>query len=490
MLLVKPQRCASGMIWIAFSSFLFLIASGSIVWTPLPKYEVYDAYETRIPVPQDHFDSANNKTMDIFVRNLRHGLPKYFLWMIPGGPGQDGRIMRDMLKGWVVKDTWIYFMDHRGTGKSGKLFGRKDSAKLAEHERLEEHVKNLDFPPQIITTQNAAKDLIFITKLLMEDLKGSMGSDPKFLVRAHSYGTFLTYRAMHYEPDLFSGVLLLDFMPDFRMEAIDYGPHLHSFCTNDCLQKFPTYEAVTETMSRLKNYNSSSCSHYLKTLIPESDCNWPTDDMRILVRYLIKIIVIIGGDNGPRLAFDFLSLLDKCPSIHSFKGFWARNGLGLIKFKSLLEVDSNDFTNMSAMIYITLSEIQFGENMVEERAKEGENHLSSKYETWLPYLRKLGNIYKPFLYKPENFRYGPLKTKARVIVMQGRLDIRADHYRAKTAFDLIESEDKLMLSFDRKGHGAAWDSGCLVYGLAALLTPTEEITKALEECVSKSNQVN
>lgn len=94
-------------------SFLFLVPSH------------VKAEEAFIEVPQDCFGEYVTKTkrLRMRVRRLFRGEPKHHLWIIPGGPGGHANAVEghyDYYANFIPEDVWFYFMDHRGTGKSGK----------------------------------------------------------------------------------------------------------------------------------------------------------------------------------------------------------------------------------------------------------------------------------------------------------------------------------------------------------------------------------
>lgn len=78
-------------------------------------------------VPQDYFGeyAEPGKQLRVRVRRICRGEAKYYLWIIPGGPGgHSNAVEQDYteIAEYLPEDGCVCFMDHRGTGKSGKYY--------------------------------------------------------------------------------------------------------------------------------------------------------------------------------------------------------------------------------------------------------------------------------------------------------------------------------------------------------------------------------
>ena len=101
----------------------------------------------------------------------------------------------------IPSDTWVYAIDHRGTGKSSKLTRSKkawDFAKL-----LPSIVSSLPHPIQIMSPHNASMDIVAIASSLKNTLPNTY-----FYLYGESYGAYIANFAHSAAPDVFHGVLL------------------------------------------------------------------------------------------------------------------------------------------------------------------------------------------------------------------------------------------------------------------------------------------
>jgi len=158
---------------------------------------IYPDVDPGVKVPRD-----KTLTLDVRIFAYKSVKPNRILFNIPGGPGQKAAVNEANLRtsfSLFRNDTAIVLLDHRGVGKSSKILPSK-----SDFSDLNSIAAKLPFPLQAISIDNAANDIIFLAKTLLNT------EYPGLPIYGHgvSYGTELLNRVVQFDPNLFHAVLL------------------------------------------------------------------------------------------------------------------------------------------------------------------------------------------------------------------------------------------------------------------------------------------
>lgn len=107
-----------------------------------------------------------------------------------------------------------------------RLIRSKEATKFITD--IEQVVKNLEYPPQVMSPRNAAMDIIAITNFVKE-------ANQKWYLFGESYGSYLAYVAYRLWPKLFDGVLLDGFAPFLHLigQEHDLRTHIMDNCARN-----------------------------------------------------------------------------------------------------------------------------------------------------------------------------------------------------------------------------------------------------------------
>jgi pimeloyl-ACP methyl ester carboxylesterase len=160
------------------------------------------------------YEEPNGETIPIFVKRYRETtLPRGQLWLLNGGPGGssvDFEQIYDYFTA-MAPDLELYFIDHRGTGRSGRLGCTRGEASWSEGAGAITADEWPDCRDEVISTWGdglngftataAARDL---GKLI----ERSRHEGDEVYVYSVSYGTYWAQRYLQLYPDQADGVVL------------------------------------------------------------------------------------------------------------------------------------------------------------------------------------------------------------------------------------------------------------------------------------------
>lgn len=459
-----------------------------INWTPYsPKYVkgtlaqhgIDGSSQAFISVPQDYFGDygTQEKTFKIRVRRIERGLPKKHLWLIPGGPGQHSNIIEHnvaFLNRILPKNVWLYFMDHRGTGKSGKIASSKKQGECIMNPSACFAV--LPFPVQIMSIHNAALDFIAVTRSLKKP-------EEEWFLRGSSYGGLLVDYILRFAPDLFVGALLNSMIPHLRhyeFKDADILDNLVSSCemSKACRSRLGP-AAVRNSLTNFFNASNSCTESTQKLLCPEAEGKRTTAEFSMRFSYFIRVLNILLDGNLIHLLVTFLNTGAECRKTRDFLRILHK----LLGRREIVQPKFVANSNQEKLQHTLNSLIN------------GSESLSSIEQCLEPDLFKT-SFHSPcfavFFYKHSGlqpFFYDPIYPSARffntrLIYTASRLDPRTLHDVAKAHFDSSMASEKLFLSIDSASHAGISETQCIIPTMHYLLYGFADSRQEAEECVA------
>ncbi len=190
-------------------------AGGSDGWEPCAQVSGTDGLgaECRVfALPEDH-ESASEETLDVWVKRVPGGGRAGQLWLLAGGPGGASADLEVALRGFQARSGGmdIYFLDHRGVGRSSRLGCPTAEADASPGGRavITEEIPScyvegaaaIGERSAVFSVTNAAHDL----GRLIEELREP---DEPVFVYGLSYGTFWAHRYLRLYPEQPTGVIL------------------------------------------------------------------------------------------------------------------------------------------------------------------------------------------------------------------------------------------------------------------------------------------
>lgn len=460
-----------------------------INWAPYsPKYisgtleqhQIDGASQAFINVPQDYFGDygTQGQTLRIRVRRIERGLPKKHLWFIPGGPGEHSNIverMVGMLNRILPEDVWLYFMDHRGTGKSGKIASSKKQKECIENPSA--CFATLPFPVQIISTHNAALDFIAVTRSLKKP-------GEEWFLGGSSYGGMLVDYILRFAPDLFAGALLNSMLPHFRFYEFKDADILNNLVSS-C-------EASEACRSRLGPVNvrnsldsffsaSNSCTEYVRESMALTTGKRGTGaefarDLSAIFRHLN----CLSDGKLIHVLVTFLNAGAECKKPRRFR----RISYNLLTHGTI-HLESFEAYRVEKFQATLLRLIRESELLSSIEPCSALDYFKTSFHSACFGVRLIEcNACKPFLYDPVYPSAKFLNT--RLIYASSRLDPLTLHDAAKAHFDSSMASDKLFLSVDATSHAGILGTPCRTPTMRYLLDGSADSRQEAEACVANT----
>lgn len=444
-----------------------------------------------IDVPLDYWHDycEPGRTLQIRVRRIERGAkPVKHVWFIPGGPGQHSNDMEWILY-WggdrLPPNTWLYFMDHRGTGKSGKIASSKQQDECFED--FGECVRKLPFPVQVLSIHNAALDLITITQALQKATQ-----EQQWFVTGSSYGGMLAAYILGFAPSgMFAGFLMNSMMPDFRQDRfrhLDIRDNLVQSCAADsyCRSEIDPQSIQTILSDFLKTDNQ--CLHEIADILGGFKVPGFAERSEKIRLFLRRLNYYYGGE----IIFTLVAFLKQgtaCSNLYRFRVLSRR--LFQQFFRS---IEENESQSLKSKMQQTLHRIINGSETIGTVADNCSTWTEDANAWHSPCHFVTGNLNKslaPFFYRP---RIPPPVTRqagyaTRVVIAASRLDCSTLHDVAKSYYDgLAEVEEKFFVSIDSTSHSGLLASECFSEVTNYLFEGTLQSKKTAEACLSEKEK--
>ena len=499
----------------------------------------FKTFNSFLNLPQDHFDktqaatttTTNTSTIKIYLRSYRRGdTPKRLIWLVPGGPGEDGHFWEHQIGEYFETDpafesTWIYLADHRGLGKSSRVRGKRQAGACLAN--VEDCLKDVRVPLRVLTPAQAASDLAMLVELVRDDLQAHEGGikvPPKIYAIGQGYGSSLIYRVVLERGSLFDGgVLLIDLIIPGRSYPANVGSSLIRNCHASpfCRRQFPETNAALQTISRLLSPDRNKCTRALR-MRPEYRDLLVVDsrDLRPLVQYVVYAILAVlpldwyekrlKGLEDKRvlfhpqaLALAFLKQLETCASVERFTRFLYQLAGLFEKSNILLSTNLNKpirGTNTASSaasanqhrineflnIYIGYSEAASADLNRCITATPNADAFTNRCVVERVLKERWDSQLRPHAFLSDangTNKSVKLDPAATLLVVGGAVDVQAPIDVAKAAFEQIGGAgSRRFLQIDQLGHGGLWVAGCAGKVYAALLDPTGKLAGA-EACL-------
>lgn len=167
-------------------------------------YQISECANFTLPF---NYSEPTGAQFSLFVKRTRTSGATRALFIIPGGPGESGARVDDLVplfrNGSLVSVAYdVYQIDHRGTGRSLRL-GCVDNAADSAGSCVDELQSNFSSWLPHVTVSNAARDYFNVISYVQ-----ASEPTPTIVLYAGSYGTFLSNRILTLYPTAVSAVIL------------------------------------------------------------------------------------------------------------------------------------------------------------------------------------------------------------------------------------------------------------------------------------------
>lgn len=432
----------------------------AVNWTPYrPKYapgllekpHVTGMSQAFVAVPQDYFGEhdTEGKTLRMRVRRIERGAPERHMWFIPGGPGEHSNtieVLAELITDILPQNTWIYSLDHRGRGKSGKIASSKKQVQCLYN--FSKCVQELPFPVKILSIHNAAMDFITITRSLK--VQGQ-----SWFLLGTSYGGMLVDYILRFAPDLFEGALANSMHPHFYVgEYLPYS--LNKNFVESCQSSVAcrslldptTFNGSLESFGRSNNQCIRALLFGLKNPVGtigqlalssiQRYAGGP--DSFFILLYLVMVNRLANGE----LFYSLISLIklgSDCSNVVAFSRLF-NTIMHYIPKESVRRFDRK--LQMALSPYIVRSESLY------DIKRCSQDRMSILEDNCMRFVLLLDLIPEKFLYKPLYPTDKPFNT--RLIYASSRLDVRTLHDVAEAHFNKATAKEKLFLSINSSNH--------------------------------------
>jgi hypothetical protein len=155
-----------------------------------------------------NYSEPSGPSFPLFVKRTRSNGAQRALFLIPGGPGESGARTDELVPiflpttGLVSVPYDIYQIDHRGTGRSNRIFCANDSEDRSAS-CLSELLSNYSSTLPHMTATNAARDYQTVISWVRSNAR------QQIVLYAGSYGTYLASRLLTLDP-LAADAIILD----------------------------------------------------------------------------------------------------------------------------------------------------------------------------------------------------------------------------------------------------------------------------------------
>jgi pimeloyl-ACP methyl ester carboxylesterase len=190
--------------------------SHDLEWTRCPLFSDTDGDEaecalTELPLL---YDEPKGETIPIFVKRYRETtLPRGQLWLLNGGPGGSSVDFEQMYYYFtaMAPDLELYFIDHRGTGRSARLGCTRGEAAWSDGAGAITADEWADCRDEALSTWGAGLNGFTVTAAardLGNLIERSRHAGDEVYIYSVSYGTYWAQRYLQLYPDQADGVVL------------------------------------------------------------------------------------------------------------------------------------------------------------------------------------------------------------------------------------------------------------------------------------------
>ncbi|KAH9112663.1 hypothetical protein AeMF1_013050 [Aphanomyces euteiches] len=473
-----------------------LLPESHISGRALNSYSNYECGEFQLPMCHEevcHHDRG--KTVDIFVKRKRANPSKVqlgkekVLWVLQGGPGDASTAMEQLMSSlyWEMNETVsIYTMDHRGTGRSGRLkcdaaeamtSGSKGGLGITREE-YPNCFKDLLFQVNNHTEAFSVTSAAYDLKKVIEDTQTSN----QVFVYALSYGTYLVERLMQLESQSIHGYVVDSIVsqsaPNFATMATftnwdkdvaRVGERFLDTCSNDtfCSAKFDhanvrqlTWDLYKQLDEDAKVPGTNTCADLVNGL----GIGDPSESLRSLFGSMLQSQTY--REMIPAMIFRLHRCADKDVNVlQTFvdkyireDGRWSLKGsreadtlyysellYGLIVYSEMWERPTPSFDDLYTVF---LKGIMGGETyaLVESYCTFTGARDPACAEFHLPSS-------PPFIYKPDRFwnKTAAVPAHATALLMSGGLDPQTERTYARAQYAAMTGKRRL-IEFPLAGH--------------------------------------